>query len=96
MRFQYFALISTEMRGTYVHLPVVALMCGLKLNNRYGHMAIWYKFTADYLDPIYNFLPYLKVNFLDAKIVENLTFFNFKKLCCNYLPFISPFRALYH
>ena len=21
---------------------------------------------------------------------------NFKKLCCNYLPFISPFRAFYH
>ena len=38
----------------------------------------------------------LKVRFLGAKIVENLSFFNFKKLCCNYLPFISPFRALYH
>ena len=38
----------------------------------------------------------LKVNILDAKIVENLAFFNFKKLCCNYLPFISPFRALHH
>ena len=37
----------------------------------------------------------LKVNFLGAKIVENLAFFNFKKLCCNYLPFISPFRTLY-
>ena len=38
----------------------------------------------------------LKVNFLGAKIMENLPFFNLKKLCCNYLPFISPFRALYH
>ena len=38
----------------------------------------------------------LKVNFLGAKIVENLAVFNFKKFCWNYLPFISPFRALYH
>ena len=38
----------------------------------------------------------LKVNFFGAKIVENLAFFNFKKLCCNYLPFISPLRDLYH
>ena len=38
----------------------------------------------------------LKVKFLGAKIVENLAFFNFKKLCSNYLPLISPFRALYH
>ena len=38
----------------------------------------------------------LRVYILGAKITKNLSFFNFKKLCCNYLPFISPFRALYH
>ena len=38
----------------------------------------------------------LKVNFLGAKIVENLAYFNFEKLYCNYLSFISPFRTLYH
>ena len=37
----------------------------------------------------------LKVNFLGANVMENLSFFNFKT-CCNYLPFISSFRALYH
>ena len=42
-------------------------------------MALWCEFTADYLDPINNFfilmLHDLKVNFLGAKIVENLAFF---------------------
>ena len=59
-------------------------------------MAIWCKSTANYLHPIYNFLHDLKVNFLDAKIMENLSFYNLKKLCCNYLPFISPFWAMHH
>ena len=57
MKFQYFALISTGMRGTQVHLPIMTLIYGLKLNNRHGLMAPWCEFTANYLDPIYNFLP---------------------------------------
>ena len=57
MRFQYFALISTGMRGTHVHLPIKTIICGLKLSNRHGLMALWCESTANYLDPIYNFLP---------------------------------------
>ena len=57
MRFQYFALISTGMRGTHVHLPIMTLIYGLKLNNRHGLIALWCESTANYLDPIYNFLP---------------------------------------
>ena len=37
-----------------------------------------------------------KVNILGAKIMEILLFFKFKKLYCNYLPFRSPFMALYY
>ena len=37
-----------------------------------------------------------KVNFLGAKIMEILLFFNFKILYCNYLPFRSPFMTLYY
>ena len=57
MKFQYFALISTGMGGTDVHLPIMTLIYGLKLNNRHGLMALWCESTANYLDPIYNFLP---------------------------------------
>ena len=57
MRFQYFALISTGVRGTHIHVPIKTLIHGLKLNNRHGHMALWCESTADYLDPIHNFLP---------------------------------------
>ena len=57
MKFQYLALISTGMRGTHVHLPIMTLIYGLKLNNMHGLMALWCEFIADYLDPIYNFLP---------------------------------------
>ena len=57
MKFQYFALISTGMKGTHVHLPIMTLIYDLKLNNRHGLMDLWCEFTADYLDPIYNFLP---------------------------------------
>ena len=57
MQFQYFALISTGMRGTHDHFPIMTLIYGLKLNNRHGLMALWCEFTADYLDPVYNFLP---------------------------------------
>ena len=53
MRFQYFAMISTEMRGTHGHLPIMTLIYGLKLNNRHGLVALWYDSTANYLDPIY-------------------------------------------
>ena len=31
----------------------------------------------------------LKVNFLGAKIMENFSFFNIKKLCSNYLPSLA-------
>ena len=77
MKFQYFALISTGMRDTHVHLSIMTLIYGLNLNNRLGVMALWCEFTVDYLDPIYNFTLMshdLKVNFLGAKIVENLAF----------------------
>ena len=57
MKFHYFALIATGMRGTHVHLPIMTLIYDLKLNNRHGLMALWRELTADYLDPIYNFLP---------------------------------------
>ena len=57
MKFQYFALISTGMRGTHVHLPIMTLIYDIKLNNRHRLMALWCQLTADYLDPIYNFLP---------------------------------------
>ena len=57
MRFQYFALISTGMRGTHVYLPIMTLIYGLKLNNRHGLIAVCSESTVDYLDPIYNFAP---------------------------------------
>ena len=37
-----------------------------------------------------------KSKLLRAKIMEIYYFFNFKKLYCNYLPFRSPFMALYY
>ena len=40
MKFQYFALISTGMSGTHVHLPIMTLIYGLKLNNRHGLKAL--------------------------------------------------------
>ena len=82
MRFQYFALISAGMRGIHAHLTIMTLIHGLKLNNRHGSIALWCESTAAYLDPISNFYLMshdLKVNFLGAKIMENLSFFNFKK-----------------
>ena len=57
IKFQHFALISTGMRVTYVQLPITTLIYGLKLNNRHGLMALWCEFTANYFNPIYNFLP---------------------------------------
>ena len=48
MKFQYFALISTGMMATHVHLPIMTLIYGLKLNNRYRLMALWCEFTAHF------------------------------------------------
>ena len=99
MRFQYFALISTGMRGTHVHLPMKTLICGLKLNNRHGHVALWWvhcRLPWPNSQLFTLMLHDLKVYFLGPKIMKKLSFFNFKKLCYNYLPFISPFRAWHH
>ena len=57
MRFQYFSFIYTGMRGTYAHLPVLTLIQGLKLNNAHEPMDEGCESTADYLNPVYNFLP---------------------------------------
>ena len=82
----------TGMRGTHVHLPIMTLIYGLKLNNRHGLMALWCESTAGTLTQFTTFtlMSYdLKVNFLGAKIMENLSFFNLK----NFAAIIYPSLA---
>ena len=63
----------------------------------YDYMAwvyCWLSWSSLWLFPFASHDP--KVNFLGAKIMEILLFFNFKILYCNYLPFRSPFMTLYY
>ena len=92
MRFQYFALISTEMRGTHVHLPIKTI-CGLKLNNRHGLVGsmVWVYCQLPWPNlQLFAFILHdLKVNFLGAKIMTNLSFLTLK----NYAIIIYPSLA---